>query len=378
MEAKRSGSPLALVAQEEWVPAHPSSPPEISAVEPAAQRQDLWASSLDRFLAEKSDEGTSGETWLRRIRWHVMRTPSLLARAGVEGPLDPATLTLEQLRRLTASLPWERNTVAVYFAALRQFLRFVGNPLAEKRGAWRIPSGEATHRRWMTQEDLTKLLQASRGRESVLIALEGFNAFRRVEVIRLHVRDVDLREGRVRVRGKGRGGGKWRTIPLTQTSRQFLAPWIAGKSPTDRVLDGSSSSLDRMLREAAKRAGLATRVSNHDLRRTFGRIAYQSGMSLVDLKNFMGHASVDMTSHYIGVDENQMRDGLVRFDEKMAAALRALPEIELPVPKTSTPMVGRSAKASPQRATGRGPRGPLNVGPPLPPKATPSPGNKRG
>ena len=44
-------------------------------------------------------------------------------------------------------------------------------------------------------------------------------------------------------------------------------------------------------------------------------------MNLVDLKNFFGHKSVDMTAHYIGLDEDHMREGLAKFDAKMVPLL---------------------------------------------------------
>jgi hypothetical protein len=40
-------------------------------------------------------------------------------------------------------------------------------------------------------------------------------------------------------------------------------------------------------------------------------------MSLVSLKNLLGHASVEMTSHYIGLDQKAMVDGIGRFEALM-------------------------------------------------------------
>jgi hypothetical protein len=36
-------------------------------------------------------------------------------------------------------------------------------------------------------------------------------------------------------------------------------------------------------------------------------------MDLVQLKNLYGHTSMDQTVHYIGLDEDEMRDGLNRL-----------------------------------------------------------------
>jgi len=92
------------------------------------------------------------------------------------------------------------------------------------------------------------------------------------------------------------------------------------------VIPLSHSGADLLLRRVAERAGfpsLGLRVSHHDLRRTFGRLAHQAGMDLVQLKNLYGHASLDQTVHYIGLDEDEMRAGLNRlasFIEPMLGA----------------------------------------------------------
>lgn len=276
-----------------------------------------WQEAARSYYERLRADGLIGAEWARRIHWHIVRTPALLRRVGFDPPPPPMKLGLEHLEALQERLGWSRNGLAVYFAALRGLLRTLSHPLAEARGAWRLPSGDATRRRWIRPEQLSTLLAKAEGMEKVVVVLEGFNAFRRIEVQRLRVRDLDLAHSRVRVCGKGRGGGKWRTIPLTTTAARVLEPVVRGKSPDTLVVGRSASGLDLLLARAAKRAGLAAQVSNHDLRRTFGRVAYHSGMGLVDLKNFMGHASVDMTAHYIGLDEDHMREGVAHFDERM-------------------------------------------------------------
>ena len=163
-----------------------------------------------------------------------------------------------------------------------------------------------------------------------LVACEGFNALRRIEVQRLRVNDLDFEGSRMMVHGKGRNGGKWRTIPMTESAKTVLQPLAQGRVPGDYVFPGiwsgrplSHSGTDQLIQRSAHFAGFPTNangwalVSHHDLRRTFGRIAYYAGMNLVELKNFYGHTSIDMTAHYIGMDEDRMRDGLAKFDARM-------------------------------------------------------------
>jgi integrase len=70
----------------------------------------------------------------------------------------------------------------------------------------------------------------------LIIALEGFNGLRRVEVLRLRAQDVNLADRWLNVRGKGRTGGKWRQILLSDIARAELEARVAGLPPDSRVL----------------------------------------------------------------------------------------------------------------------------------------------
>ncbi len=284
-----------------------------------------WGASVRDFARGALRESYVGEAWKRRIVYEVRRTPELLRRAGsIVVPATPGALRRRHLEILRTSLPWSPATLALHFAALRRFARWADNPLAAEVGAWAVPSGSPSHRRWLDRDELVRLYRASRGLERTLVSLESFNGLRRVEVLRLRQRDVDLAAHRIRVLGKGRNGGKWRTIPLFPETERVLRRSVSDPSSELRLVPRSRTGADLLLQRAARRAGLpdrGLRVSHHDLRRTFGRLAHESGMDLVQLKNLFGHASLDQTVHYIGLDEDRMRAGLRSLARAMAPLL---------------------------------------------------------
>ena len=154
------------------------------------------------------------------------------------------------------------------------------------------------------------------------MCLEGLNGLRRVEVLRLRAKDVLFDEGALRILGKGRDGGKWRTIPMHPVTRGALASWVKNKGSPDPVIPLSRSGADAVLRRLALRSGFdmeVSKVSHHDLRRTFGRLSHRAGMSLVQLKNLYGHSSLDQTAGYIGLDRDEMREGLERFARSLSS-----------------------------------------------------------
>lgn len=237
------------------------------------------------------------------------------------------------MERLKAALPWSPATFSVHFNALRRFLRWAHNPLAAHRGLWAVPTETTGRRRWLAPEQLALLYRAAQGRERILLALEGFNGLRRVEVLRLRVKDIDFGRQRLRVLGKGRNGGKWRTLPMFSETALALRPVALDNSENSMVVPLSRSGADLALRRVANRAGfpdLGLRVSHHDLRRTFGRLAHKAGMDLVQLKNLYGHTSLDQTVHYIGLDEDEMRAGLDRLASLLGPLLRSEPPTHEP------------------------------------------------
>jgi integrase len=278
-----------------------------------------------RYLAWKRAETSVGDDWIRRMRWELLRVPSLLRR--VSAPAIPPSARVmggEELRCLRQNLPWERATFAIHFSALRQFLRWAGNPLAERRAPWSLPPGEPSHRRWLTKEQVNRLYRGSTGAARVLVGLEALNGLRRVEVLRLRFRDLLFGEDCLSVRGKGTHGGKWRKIPMHRSVRSDLREWAGDHDPDDRVIPLSRSGADQLLRRALVESRLEgeVRVSHHDLRRSFGRLAHEAGMDLVQLKNMLGHASVEMSVHYIGVDSTRMREGLEKFSDYLGSPAR--------------------------------------------------------
>lgn len=276
-----------------------------------------WEASLRAFSPTLLRASSIGDDFRRRILYEIRRTPTLLRRVGVAvPPTSPQALTAENLHALRKGLPWVPGTFALHFGALRRFVLWSGNPLGSESGVWSVGSGSPSRRRWLTSKQLGQLFRSARGRERLLVALEGLNGLRRVEVLRLRWRDVDVDAHRLRVLGKGRHGGKWRVIPLFSATETELRLMRRQQPEDARVIDLSRSGADLILQRAVQRSGLhraGIRVSHHDLRRTFGRLANTAGMDLVQLKNLYGHESLDQTVHYIGLDEDRMREGLERL-----------------------------------------------------------------
>jgi hypothetical protein len=111
--------------------------------------------------------------------------PAALSRASRSPPSTPRDLSEDDIRALRASNVWAPSTTKTNFLVLRWFCRWAGNPPAEDESVWVTPHEAPVHGRWLAADQLGRLGLAAEGRERLLVALEGFNGLRRIEVLRL-------------------------------------------------------------------------------------------------------------------------------------------------------------------------------------------------
>lgn len=175
---------------------------------------------------------------------------------------------------------------------------------------------------WLTPQEAVALLEAARGIERIIIHLELRLGLRRIEVRRLRVQDIG--NGVIQVHGKGRGGGKWRTIAFAPDTPSELRYYMdireriieeAGDiNPSVKIPEqlliyrkGSrlgaygNTALDNILKRAAKRAGIQRPISHHTLRRSKGRFNWMAGVDLVTISESYGHSDTKQTIRYLGL-----------------------------------------------------------------------------
>lgn len=265
-------------------------------------------------------EGVSPLT-RRKYRETLLCLPDLVERLGIRRPLRPTDYSAEMVEAISRTLTLAPTTRCTYLGILRHFLRDAGVSLAESSRLWRLPAWVATRRDWATRETLSYVLSAAEGRERVVVALAGYNGLRSEEIRSLRASGVraDLSDPRLVFPGKG---GKVRDIPMSRQTWAELVEVLSGKSPEDRVYPFNRTTLARDVAAACHRAGVR-RLRPHDLRRTFGRLAYYSGAPLTAIQGLYGHASIEETAYYIGLDRDAMRggiDGFSAFMDKTADA----------------------------------------------------------
>ena len=165
-------------------------------------------------------------------------------------------------------------------------------------------------------------------RDYTLVSMLWAMGLRLNECLTLKVGDFDpdyerpKKQGILRVHGKGR---KNRTLfvvdKLYENLNRYLDHPDTPKRKSDfmfttKVRTGKHVSQDRvrrMIKQAAREAGLTERVTPHVLRHTFATHMYERGVPADAISRMMGHNSIEETCLYIHVSEDMKKKALEKI-----------------------------------------------------------------
>lgn len=251
---------------------------------------------------------------------------------------DPSNLDRATLKALVGILR-SRYTVSTqkdYLAALKKMCVLQDNHVFEEYRVM-FPADTRPNVDWLTYDQATAVLNAWKMPvDDMIVTLELLHGLRRVEVIRLRVQDVYLDEGYIEVRGKGRAGGKLRTVPMHPDFPRAYQRWMAerneiisgryeGDIPDNLLIyrkglhirpyeEIKGRSIDDHIQQLSDNIGIE--FSNHTLRRTFGRELYRSGVDIIVIATIYGHSSTTQTLKYLGLNLDDMAEAMEKFKLK--------------------------------------------------------------
>jgi integrase/recombinase XerD len=300
--------------------------------------------ALDDALAEY-------ETWLRVERGlapnslaaynrDLRRYADYLRRRGDTDPAEVSEAVvaqyvkeLREARTDDGAPRYAPSSVARAVAAVHSFHRFcvdeglVGSDPSDNIGAPRVPQGIP---KALTEAEVEALLAAVQGdsprarRDRAILELLYAGGLRISELVGLERSDLDLREGLVRVLGKG---SKERVVPVGRSARGALDDYLrhgrpalersarrpAGAARGDPVfLNARGGRLTRqgawlIVRGAGDRAGLGDRLFPHVLRHSCATHMLDHGADIRVVQELLGHASLSTTQVYTKVSPERLR-----------------------------------------------------------------------
>jgi integrase len=164
--------------------------------------------------------------------------------------------------------------------------------------------------RWLTHEEAIRLLDACPEQKNPalvdLVELALYTGMRQGELLNLAWGDVDRARGVLLL--EVTKSGRRREVPLNGPAYAVLERRRASGTPAGLVLGNRSGDSFRKSWEAAVEAAkLDAPLRFHDLRHTFASWAVQRGVTLVELKDLLGHSTLTMVLRYAHLAPENLR-----------------------------------------------------------------------
>ena len=234
-------------------------------------------------------------------------------------PQTPLTVTLKQLKAWHEHLQERPNLrrggglsarmIRHYLYSLRLFYNYleqIGKLKSNPMSVYPMPIVPNSKRNILSLSEIKRLYAAceSPGDTAMLHIYYGLG-LRRSEGVALLTQDLDLETGLLYVR-RGKGG-RWRAVPMSERIRKELSEYLATRqnvgqkgfllSKKGRALSGSNAN--RRLKTLLEKAGLPTDISLHSLRHSIASHLLQSGLSMEEVRRFLGHNHLETTQIYL-------------------------------------------------------------------------------
>ena len=218
-----------------------------------------------------------------------------------------------------------RSSIARKLATLRSFFRYLcreavvqANP-AKLVSTPKLPKRLPSH---LSVDEVDRLLAAPAGhdargaRDRAILELFYASGIRLSELIGLDMPHLDLREGLVKVKGKG---NRERIVPIGSKAIAALRRYLDRRgelipaSKRGRLapqalflnrLGGrlSTRSVARILLTYLKRSGIGPKITPHGLRHSYATHLLEAGADLRAIQELLGHSRLSTTQRYTHVN----------------------------------------------------------------------------
>ena len=280
---------------------------------------------LDQFIGYATLERGLAENTIRAYLHDLREFTAFTREAGIQTPGDVTAHTVLDFLELSQKKGLVAASLARRLVAVKMFFRYllrerlvpvdVTNTIEGPR-LWRLLPG------FLSIDEVGKLLQAFTGkdlltrRNRAIIEIFYASGLRASEVANLNLHSLNLESGFLRVVGKG---NKERMVPLGRPALKVLRAYLAEVRPRlDKSGEGKEVFLSRngliltrmmiwhIVKEAARRAGIAKNVYPHMIRHSFASHLLAGGADLRVIQEMLGHADISTTQIYTHVDSNRL------------------------------------------------------------------------
>lgn len=164
----------------------------------------------------------------------------------------------------------------------------------------------------LSEHEVLRLLEAAANLKERAILMTFYSCGLRLQEL-LHLQPKDIDSDRMRIRVRAGKGGKERSVVLAVTLLEVLREYFRQFRPTHWLFFADKPehpvhprTLQRMVSEAARRAGLSKPVTPHLLRHSFATHLLEHGTNLRYIQELLGHRSLKTTMLYTHVSREAL------------------------------------------------------------------------
>ncbi len=233
----------------------------------------------------------------------------------------------------------QKNTLNYHLIALRSFLKWCSKVDIKSYSAEKIELAKTSRKQvsYLNTTELSNLfaqpdtskLQGIRDR--AILELLFSSGLRVSELTNLNIEHINLSKGEFSVRGKGQkdrpifispNATKW--LQLYLSARKDLAtPLFISLSKNKKQLDNSGNfkrlsprSIQRLVANYAKLAGITKQVTPHTLRHSFATDLLMNGADIRSVQALLGHSNIATTQIYTHVTDPHLKKVHKQFHSK--------------------------------------------------------------
>lgn len=203
--------------------------------------------------------------------------------------------------------------------AIKLFYRTVENRVLEIEKVHR-PKREKTLPNVLSKEEVKGILEVLGNiKHSSMLSLIYACGLRCGELLHMRPTDIQSLRGLVIIRqGKGM---KDRVVPLSQKLLEQLRAYYKAYRPKEWLFEGqtggmySEKSIQNVLKQAVKKAGIKKPVTLHWLRHSYATHLLEAGTDLRYIQELLGHKSSKTTEIYTHVSTNSIQQIKSPFDD---------------------------------------------------------------
>ena len=263
---------------------------------------------VEAFLAAKRIDGCRPKT----IKGYRERLKLFMTQCSK----SVQQITTDDLREYLAYLVDERhlmdNSVQAHINTLRSFFSWLVDEDNIRKSPMRkiksLKIDKLRSRHPLTAEQLELVRDGCRGyKEKALVEFLVSSGCRVSEVAGLRVDDIDWRDRKCKVIGKG---NKERTVYFSVRAKLMLQLYIAERRGGEALFASSRApyepltdrGIEKMISKLGKRIGMERPLYPHLMRHTFASHALNCGMELTIIQHLLGHSDPKTTLIYAEID----------------------------------------------------------------------------